>query len=109
MEIVSIISYRSAEHKLQSKQDFSTWSKNRLNDLDAIKSEDYQDAKILSPSGQSRKEHIIKLDIAKEMAMLERNDRGKQVRRYFIQVEKKYKEIKEVAQESGKSLVVALT
>lgn len=27
------------------------------------------------------------------MAMLERNDKGKQVRRYFIQVEKKYKDI----------------
>lgn len=26
------------------------------------------------------------------MAMLERNDKGKQVRRYFIQIEKKYKE-----------------
>ncbi len=38
-----------------------------------------------------RKEHIIRLDIAKEMAMLERNEKGKQVRRYFIQVEKRYK------------------
>jgi len=36
-------------------------------------------------------EYIIKLDIAKEMAMLERNDKGKQVRRYFIEVEKEYK------------------
>ena len=42
--------------------------------------------------GRPTKEHIIKLDIAKEMAMLERNDKGKQVRRYFIEVEKKYKE-----------------
>lgn len=31
------------------------------------------------------------MDIAKEMAMLERNEKGKQVRRYFIQIEKKYK------------------
>ncbi len=37
-------------------------------------------------------DYIIKLDTAKEMAMLERNEKGKQVRRYFIQVEKKYKE-----------------
>lgn len=37
-------------------------------------------------------EYLIKLDTAKEMAMLERNEKGKQVRRYFIQVEKKYKE-----------------
>lgn len=37
-------------------------------------------------------EYIIKLDTAKEMAMLERNDKGKQVRKYFIEIEKKYKE-----------------
>lgn len=43
-------------------------------------------------NGGRIKEHIIKLDTAKEMAMLERNDKGKQVRRYFIEVEKRYKE-----------------
>lgn len=43
-------------------------------------------------NGGRIKEHIIKLDTAKEMAMLERNEKGKQVRRYFIEVEKRYKE-----------------
>ncbi len=38
-------------------------------------------------------EYIIQLSTAKEMAMLERNEKGKQVRRYFIDVEKKYKQI----------------
>lgn len=61
-------------------------------DCEAVEGEDFEAAKILAPSGQSRNEHIIKLDTAKEMAMLERNEKGKQVRRYFIQVEKKYKE-----------------
>lgn len=42
--------------------------------------------------GRPMQEYIIKLDTAKEMAMLERNEKGKQVRRYFIQVEKKYKQ-----------------
>ena len=36
-------------------------------------------------------DYIIKIDTAKEMAMLERNDKGKQVRKYFIAIEKKYK------------------
>ena len=37
-------------------------------------------------------EYIIKLDTAKEMAMLERNDIGKSVRKYFIKIEERYKE-----------------
>ncbi len=32
--------------------------------------------------------HIIKLDMAKELCMLTRNERGKQARQYFIQIEK---------------------
>lgn len=70
---------------------YRDWSERRLNDIDALENEDYEAAQICAPSGQSRKEHIIKLDTAKEMAMLERNEKGKQVRRYFIRVEKKYK------------------
>lgn len=34
--------------------------------------------------------HAIKLDVAKEIAMIQRNEKGKEVRHYFIQVEKEY-------------------
>lgn len=33
-------------------------------------------------------DHAIKLDMAKELSMIQRNERGKQARQYFIQVEK---------------------
>lgn len=74
------------------KSRYREWIDRRFADIDAIENEDFEAAEISAPSGQSRKEHIIKLDTAKEMAMLERNEKGKQVRRYFIQIEKKYKE-----------------
>lgn len=77
---------------LEVKTPYKDWSTRRLNDIDAIENEDFQAAQICAPSGQTKKDHIIKLDSAKEMAMLERNEKGKQMRRYFIQVEKKYKE-----------------
>ncbi len=70
---------------------YREWVKRRLSDIDAVENEEFQGVEISTPSGQTKKDHIIKLDTAKEMAMLERNEKGKQVRRYFIQIEKKYK------------------
>ncbi len=86
--------YGSELHNILAvKSPYREWSMRRLNDCDAIENEDYDSVEISTVSGGTpKKEHIIKLDIAKEMAMLERNEKGKQVRRYFIQVEKKYKE-----------------
>ncbi len=37
---------------------------------------------------QTKHNHVVKLDMAKELCMLARNDKGKQARQYFIQVEK---------------------
>nr|DAJ58100.1 MAG TPA: hypothetical protein [Caudoviricetes sp.] len=71
---------------------YREWVKRRISDIDAIEDEDFQGVEISTPSGQTKKDYIVKLDTAKEMAMLERNEKGKQVRRYFIQIEKKYKE-----------------
>ncbi|MCR2047900.1 antA/AntB antirepressor family protein [Acetatifactor muris] len=79
------------------KSNYREWAKRRLKDIDALENEDFEGVEISTPSGQARKDHIIKLDIAKEMAMLERNEKGKQVRRYFIQVERKYKEVQRLA------------
>lgn len=77
---------------LGSKQEYSNWVKSRLKDCDSLENEDFTIILSKSTGGRPKNEYIIKLDTAKEMAMLERNEKGKQVRRYFIQIEKKYKE-----------------
>lgn len=76
---------------LEVKSKFADWIKNRLNDCEALEDEDFEAFSKNLENGGRIKEYIIKLDTAKEMAMLERNEKGKQVRRYFIEVEKKYK------------------
>lgn len=97
--------YGSELHEvLGVKSRYREWIDRRLNDIEALENEDFQGAEISAPSGQIRKDHIIKLDTAKEMAMLERNEKGKQVRRYFIQVEKKYKSAVSTAQELSPQL-----
>lgn len=60
---------------LEVKSNYRDWIRNRFADIEAIENEDFEAAKILAPSGQTRKDHIIKLDTAKEMAMLERNEK----------------------------------
>ena len=86
---------------LGSPSAYREWSKRRFDDVDAVENEDYTTVEIPTVSGGlPKKDHIIRLDTAKEMAMLERNEKGKQVRRYFIRVEQKYKDhIKEVGSE----------
>lgn len=78
---------------LESTTKFADWIKRRFTECDAIENEDYfsflKNEKRETGATQS-KEYIIKLDTAKEMAMLERNEMGKQYRRYMITVEKKY-------------------
>lgn len=84
--------YGSELHEILGvKSNYRDWVKNRLNDCEAIENEDFQIFAKNLAKGRPAQDHIIKLDTAKEMAMLERNEKGKQVRRYFIGVEKKYK------------------
>lgn len=46
-----------------------------------------------SNGGRPSIEYNLTISTAKEIAMLQRNEKGKQVRNYFIQVEKRYKEL----------------
>lgn len=101
--------YGSELHEvLGVKSRYREWIDRRLLDIDAVENEDFQAAEFSAPSGQTKKDHIIKLDTAKEMAMLERNEKGKQVRRYFIQVEKKYKAASLATQELSPQLQVMI-
>lgn len=96
---VNSVNARELHAVLESKQDFSTWIKKRLDEVDAVENTDYivvpQKNGTQRPDGTQGVsisiEYILSTDIAKEIAMLERNEIGKKVRRYFIEVEKAYK------------------
>lgn len=61
---------------LGSKQEYSNWIKNRLKECDGTENEDFTIILSKSTGGRPKTEYIIKLDTAKEMAMLERNEKA---------------------------------
>lgn len=80
-------------HKfVESKRQYADWIKIRLDEIGAIDGVDYV---LVSQKNEtnngSTKTYIVTLDIAKHLAMMERNEKGKQARQYFIEAEKELK------------------
>lgn len=89
------VSARELHQVLGSKQEFANWMKNRIDKYGFIENQDYQvfDNFIKNPEGgRPLKEYALSIDMAKEIAMVEGNERGRQVRQYFIRCERELRQ-----------------
>ncbi|EAH4673096.1 phage antirepressor Ant [Campylobacter coli] len=77
---------------LNSEQDYSNWIKNRISHYNFIENQDYI-IELVYTKGRPRKEYYVTLDMAKELCMVENNEKGRQARRYFIECEKRLKNL----------------
>ena len=88
-----VVSGRQLHEALGVKTRYNDWF-NRMTEYGFIENQDYLaiTQKRVTAQGNSTNQvdHIIKLDMAKEIAMIQRTERGKQVRQYFIQIEKDF-------------------
>lgn len=93
------VSARELHAYLESKKDFSNWIKQRIEKYDLIENIDFtvftQKGENLN-GGRPTIEYALTIDAAKELSMVEGNAKGKQARKYFIAVEKEYREGKRV-------------
>ena len=84
------VSARELHEVLAVGSDYSHWFR-RMCEYGFIEGEDYSsfltDRSDGLP-GKPRQDAILSLDMAKEICMLQRNEKGRQARRYFIQLEK---------------------
>ena len=94
-----LVSARELYLGLGVGRDFTTWIKGRINKYDFIENEDYTIINIAhqnggaTKGGQNKVDYIITIDMAKELCMVENNEQGRKYRRYFIECEKKLKQL----------------
>ena len=88
-----VVSARDLHKGLEVKSKYNDWLK-RMLDYGFSEGTDFvaiAQKKVTAQGNQSEFiEHVFNLDSAKEIAMIQRNDKGKEVRKYFIQVEKDF-------------------
>ena len=101
---VETVNARELHAFLEVRSKFADWIKNRISEYDFTVNQDFTTvSKNLENGGRSivrfhKKmeannatliEYHITLDMAKELSMVERNEQGKQARKYFIECEKR--------------------
>ena len=92
-ELQQTVNARELHAFLESKQDFSTWIKNRIEKYGFVENQDFvRFHKKKEANNATMIEYYITLDMAKELSMVERNEQGKEARRYFITCEKQAKQ-----------------
>lgn len=87
-----VVSGRQLHQVLGVKTPYSMWF-DRMVEYGFTENQDFllnNSVKQTGRGGHNKIDHIIKLDMAKEIAMIQRTDKGKEVRTYFIQVEKDF-------------------
>ncbi|WP_375616724.1 antA/AntB antirepressor family protein [Bartonella sp. AP58NXGY] len=98
-ETVQTVNARELHAFLEIGKDFSTWIKDRIHQYkfeegsDFIKTQDLRSPKLGTAKSRAVTaiDYHLTLDMAKELSMVERNEKGRQARRYFIECEKKLK------------------
>lgn len=84
-----VVSGRQLHEALGVNSRYTTWF-DRMKEYGFTEGQDFLPNLGKSTGGRQATDHVIKLDMAKEIAMIQRTERGKQVRQYFIQVEKDF-------------------
>lgn len=99
-ETQQTVNARELHSFLEVGKDFSTWIKDRIEKYGFVEDVDY--VKIDSPKMGNQKggdrrsiEYYISLSMGKEIGMVERTEKGRVVRHYFIECEKRLKETRQ--------------
>lgn len=89
---VNAIDARKLHEFLEVRSEFRNWIKNRITDYGFVQDIDFIAGNFLP--GSDRMDYHCSISMGKELAMVERNAKGKQARQYFIECERRLLESK---------------
>lgn len=95
---VNTVDARVLHSFLEVKSEFRNWIKNRIDDFSFTQGIDFITGNFLP--GSDRIDYHITIGMGKELAMVERNAKGKQARQYFIECERRLLESKPATPQS---------
>jgi len=91
---IQAVSGRDLHEFLEIKSNCTTWF-NRMCEYGFVENEDYitwfPNLESENHGGQNKADNYLTLDMAKQICMIQRSEKGKQARLYFIEIEKEYK------------------
>ena len=88
-----VVSARELHKFLENKDRFSKWFE-RMKSYGFEEGIDFQGCELFHAQGnQTITDYALTLDTAKEISMLQKNKKGQQARKYFIEAEKKLKAV----------------
>jgi len=90
---VNSVNARDIHTYLDVKTKFTDWIQRAIKKYDFIENIDYSSLlkngkQTIGRGGHNQIDYIVTLDMAKELSMLENNKKGKETRKYFINIEK---------------------
>lgn len=88
-----LVDARELHEFLESRSKFADWIKNRIIKYGFIEGQDFMPFSKILETGGRQIEYGLTLDMANELSMVENNDKGRLARKYFIEIERKFKEI----------------
>lgn len=88
-EVIQTVNALRLHGFLGNKSQFSNWMQERIEQYGFVAEVDFTTIKENSLKGRHSTEHHVSQDMAKELAMVARTDKGREARKYFIECEKK--------------------
>ncbi|RKW82994.1 hypothetical protein D9C01_02815 [Corynebacterium diphtheriae] len=82
---------RDLHRFLEAPTRYNDWIGRLIEKYGFIAGQDFYSKMSKTTGGRPSEDHILTMDMAKEISMVQNNEKGKQARRYFIECERKAK------------------